>query len=34
MKFTEYFGQGALLRPSSLAAGWEMPALRTELVPA
>jgi flavin reductase (DIM6/NTAB) family NADH-FMN oxidoreductase RutF len=34
MKFTEYFGQGALLRPSSLAAGWEMPPLRTEPVPA
>ena len=30
MKFTEYFGQGSLLRPSSLAAGWEMPPLRRE----
>jgi flavin reductase (DIM6/NTAB) family NADH-FMN oxidoreductase RutF len=27
MKFTEYFGQGSLLRPSSLAAGWQMPPL-------
>ncbi|HVQ94206.1 MAG TPA: flavin reductase family protein [Mycobacteriales bacterium] len=27
MKFTEYFAGGELARPSSLAKGWEMPAL-------
>jgi flavin reductase (DIM6/NTAB) family NADH-FMN oxidoreductase RutF len=27
MKFTEYFSDAALTRPSSLARGWDMPAL-------
>lgn len=28
MKFTEFFGGGVNLRPSRLAEGWQMPALR------
>jgi hypothetical protein len=29
MKFTEYFADATLARPSSLARGWEMPSLTT-----
>ena len=29
MKFTEYFAGGTIARPSSLARGWDMPALET-----
>jgi flavin reductase (DIM6/NTAB) family NADH-FMN oxidoreductase RutF len=29
MKFTEYFSGAELARPSSLARGWDMPALTT-----
>jgi flavin reductase (DIM6/NTAB) family NADH-FMN oxidoreductase RutF len=30
MKFTEYFSGATLARPSSLARGWDMPALATQ----
>lgn len=33
MKFTEYFSDGTLARPSSLASGWDMPQLPRTTAP-